>query len=447
MMQGRIWLESQPGQGSTFHFTARFKKSISASSSPPVPPALETFKGTQALVVDDNATTRLILTEILNGWGFATTAVENGEGALEQLQKIKNNSNLLPVILLDITMPPSNGLAIARQMGDDPLLKRNIIMMLPCHNISDDFSRCQEAGIATHLIKPIKKHELQNVILAVLSAGSDKKKDPIKPAPSTIPELKLRILVAEDNPTSQLIARKTLEKTGCTVQIAGNGLEATRMAQQDNFDLILMDFDMPEMDGLEATRIIREGEKKTRRHLLIIAMTAYAMKQDRDKCLAAGMDGYLTKPINPDTLYNAIKGLMPLYKSSREPEMASPPAMASKPAVDLEAAMRTVDGDKDILKEVLQVFLEEDSLKLLKNIREALQKQDSKAIKAEAHGMKGAVAALGGVTVRDAAARLETAGLSGDMDTAQATFDEMCAELERFKDFYSGAELETKGGI
>ncbi len=434
IMQGRIWLESQPGQGSAFHFTARFKKNTSAASLTPAPAALESFKGTQVLVVDDNATTCLILTEILNSWGFTTTAAENGAAALQQLQKIKDSSNRLPVILMDMTMPTPNGLAIARSMGDDPLLKRHIIMMLPCDNISDDFTRCQAAGIATHLVKPIKKHELQDAILAVLSAGSEKKKESIKPAPSAVPELKLRILVAEDNPTSQLIARKTLEKMGCTVQIAGNGLEATRMAQQNGIDLILMDFQMPEMDGLEATRIIREGEKQTRRHLPIIAMTANAMKQDHDRCIAAGMDGYLTKPVSPDNLYNAIKGLLPPPKPDREP------------AVDLEAAMRTVGGDKDILKEVLQIFLGEDSPRLLQSIKEGIQRQDGKIIKAEAHGMKGAVAALGGKTVAAMAARLEAAGLNGDMTAAQAIFNEMCAELERFKDFYSRTDLETKGG-
>jgi CheY-like chemotaxis protein len=164
-------------------FTARFKKSASAAPSASVPPALETLKDTQALVVDDNATTRLILTEILNGWGLAATAAESGEAALQQLQKIKDSSNRFPIILLDMTMPGSGGLAIARQMGDDPFLKRHIIMILPCHNISDDFSRCQEAGISTHLVKPIKKHELQDAILAVLSAGSGKKKESVKPAP------------------------------------------------------------------------------------------------------------------------------------------------------------------------------------------------------------------------------------------------------------------------
>jgi two-component system sensor histidine kinase/response regulator len=440
MMQGRIWLESQPGQGSAFHFTAKFKKSASAASSASVPPELGNFKGTPALVIDDNATTRLILTEILNNWGLTAAAAESKETALQELQKIKASSSCLPIVLLDITMATPNGLAIARQMGDDPLLKRRIIMMLPCDNISDDFARCQEAGIAAHMVKPIKKHELQKAILTVLSASGDDKKESEKPASSAMPELKLRILVAEDNPTSQLIARKTLEKMGCTVQIAGNGMEATRMAQQAGIDLVLMDFQMPEMDGLEATLIIREGEKQTHRHLPIIAMTANAMKADHDKCLSAGMDGYLTKPVSPDNLYKAIKGLLPTSKP--EPEIKP----AQEPAVDIEAAMLTVGGDKEILIEVLHVFQDEDSPRLLKSIKDGLQRQDGKTIKAEAHGMKGAVAALGGKTVAAMAARLEAAALNGDMTAAQTIFDEMCSELERFKEFYSKAELETKGG-
>jgi two-component system, sensor histidine kinase and response regulator len=216
------------------------------------------------------------------------------------------------------------------------------------------------------------------------------------------------------------------------------------MVQQGNFDVVLMDFEMPEMNGLEATRVIRNGEKATGRHLPIIAMTANAMKKDHDRCLEAGMDGYLTKPVSPENLYNAIKGLLPSTKSKPEPEPEVKPAR--KPAVDLAAALRTVGGDKDILKDVLNVFLEEDTPRQLKNIREAFLRQDGKAIKAEAHGMKGSAAAMGGKTVSAAAARLETAALSGDMPGAQAIFDEMCAELERFKTFYSETDLETKGG-
>jgi signal transduction histidine kinase/CheY-like chemotaxis protein len=435
MMQGRIWLESEPGKGSSFHFTAGFKKSTSRASSAPVPLALESFKGTPALVVDDNATSRLMLTEILNSWGLVAAGAEDEVTAFQQLQKIKDGSNLLPVILMDMAMTPSNGLIVARKMGEDPALTKRIIMMLPCDNISDDFSRCQEAGIAVHLVKPIKKHELQNAVISVLGASREGEKQLGKVTSSEIPQLKLRILVAEDNPTSQIIARKTLEKMGCTVQIAGNGVEATRMAQQGDFDLVLMDFEMPEMNGLEATRVIRQKERETRRHLPIVAMTAYAMKQDRDKCLEAGMDGYLTKPVSPENLYNAIKGLMPLQLKSTE-----------QPVVDIDAALRTVGGDKDILKEVLEVFLNEDSPKLLKNIREGIQRQDGKAVKAEAHGMKGASAAMGGKTIAAAATRLETAALNGDMAAARTIFDEICTELERFKDFYARVELGAKGG-
>ena len=444
MMGGRIWLESQAGQGSTFHFTAKLTKSASGMLPGLIPPSIERFKGTQALVIDDNTTTRLIITELLNNWGLVATGAESEAAAMQQLQEIKNRSNRLPIVLMDMTMTPSNGFAIARKMGDDPILKRNTIMMLPCDNISDDFARCQEAGISVHLVKPIKKRELQNAVLAVLGASIEKKEDTAKAAPPAIPELKLRILVAEDNPTSQLIARKTLEKMGCTIQLAGNGLEATRMVQKGDFDLVLMDFEMPEMNGLEATRVIRNGEKETRRHLPIIAMTANAMKSHYDRCLEAGMDGYLTKPVSPENLYNAIKGLLPSPKP--EPKARLEPKPAQEPAVDIQAAMRTVGGDTDILKEVLKVFLEEDSPRLLKSISEALQRQDGKAIKAEAHGMKGASAAMGGKTVAAAAARLEAAALSGDMPAAQTIFDEMCAELERFKDFYSITDLETIGG-
>jgi len=274
-----------------------------------------------------------------------------------------------------------------------------------------------------HLIKPIKRLELQDTIVSILSTGGEGKNSATVPK-SEIPQLKLRILVAEDNPTSQLIARKTLEKMGCRVEIAGNGVEATRLAQQGGFDLVLMDFEMPEMNGLEATRIIRGREKETHKHLPIVAMTAYAMKQDRDKCFEAGMDGYITKPVSPENLYNAIKGIMPVEVKTSEP-----------PAVDIEAALRTVGGDLDILNEVLQVFLKEDTPKLLKNIDADILRQDGKALKAEAHGMKGASAAMGGQAIAAAASRLETAALNGDMTSARVIYGEMVIEVERLKDY------------
>jgi two-component system sensor histidine kinase/response regulator len=446
MMQGLIWLESQPGQGSAFHLIVKFKKSGSNAASGTVPPEMQQLRGAPALVIDDNATNRLMLTELLGSWGLAAAAAENEAAAIRQLKEMKDGSNYPPLIFLDLSMPEANGLEIAKILGNDPQLLQKIILMLPCDNISDNYNRCHEAGIRAHLIKPLKMHDIKNAVISVLSTGGEEDGKPARAAPSAIPELNLRILVAEDNPTSQLIARKTLERTGCAVQIANNGLEAARMAQEGDFDLVLMDFDMPEMNGLDATKVIREKERETGKHLPIVAMTAYAMKQDRDKCLEAGMDGYLTKPINPDHLYHAISGILPASKPDQQPVAKSQPEAPGEPPVDLETAMRTVGGDEDILKEVLGVFLEEDSPRLLKSITEAIARQDGKAIKSEAHGMKGAAAALGGRTIAAAAARLEVAGLDGDMIAAQTIFDEMCHELERFKDFYSGTDLGTEGG-
>ncbi len=438
MMGGRIWLESQPGKGSTFRFTARFARGTTTADSAITPPAFERLKGTPLLVVDDNLKSRVTLTEMLNNWGLAVSEAADEMTAMQQLLKIKDNTGQLPLVLMDMTLPPSNGFTIGRKMFENYSPKPKIIMMLPCYNLSDNFSRCQEAGIPTYITKPVKKSELQKAILASFGALTVDNNDATAKTVVTIPRLQLRILVAEDNPTSQLIARKTLEKMGCTVQIAGNGLEATRMIQQGKYDLILMDFEMPEMNGLEATRVIRNGEKQTGGHLPIIAMTANAMKNHHDQCLEAGMDNYLTKPVSPDNLFHAIKGLIPVKKAEPESELKQ------EPAVDFKTALQTVGGDKDILKEVLKVFLEEDSPKLLQNIAEAIRQHDGKAIKAEAHGMKGAVAALGGKTTAAAAARLEAAGLSGDMAASQTIFDEMCAELERFKDFYSKADLKTE---
>ena len=185
-----------------------------------------------------------------------------------------------------------------------------IVMMLTSDSISDDFAKCQELGISHYLVKPIKESELLNIILTALGHAKTEKEAskqaiPIHPG-TDAPHL--HILVAEDNATSQLIAKKTLEKAGHTVQIAGNGVEAIRMVKEGTFDLVLMDVEMPEMNGLEATQFIRKTEQESGQHIPIIAMTAYAMKEDRQRCLQAGMDAYLSKPVNPDELYSIIRG-------------------------------------------------------------------------------------------------------------------------------------------
>jgi two-component system sensor histidine kinase/response regulator len=244
------------------------------------------------------------------------------------------------------------------------------------------------------------------------------------PPDSNIDARHLRILVAEDNTTSQLIAKKTLEKAGHTVQIAGTGFEVIRLLKEGAFDMVLMDVEMPEMNGLETTRLIRKTEQGSGQHIPILAMTAYAMKEDRQRCLEAGMDAYLSKPVNLDELHKIIRDFSPVKDT--------------RPAnVDIEAALKFIGGDRDILKEVVHVFLDEDFPEQLKRLKDGVDKHDARAVKAAAHSIKGAVRSIGGTAPGSIALKLEEMGRNNDLTRAATAVQELELEVKLFTDFYA----------
>jgi PAS domain S-box-containing protein len=425
MMSGRIWFTSWLGEGSVFHFTAKFGKQASgerADSLTEIPPDL---RGMPLLLIEDNATCRAILRDTLNRWGFQVTEADNSRSALRELEDAKGTSHYFRIILLDKTLPTMNGFAVAEQILRAPALRTDIVMMLTADDISDDFARCQELGISHYMVKPIKESELQNIILTALGhakTAKEAKKQASPRQPKTeVPHL--RILVAEDNATSQLIAKKTLEKAGHAVQIAGTGVEAIRMVKEGAFDLVLMDVEMPEMNGLEATRFIRKTEKESGQHIPIIAMTAYAMKEDRQRCLEAGMDAYLSKPVNPDELYRVIGGFS-FGKDTNE-------------VMDIKAALELVGGDEDILREVVGVFLEQDYPEQLQRLKDGIDQHDAQAVKAAAHSIKGAVRSFGGSALSSTALRLEEMGRNNDLSGAGAALQELEQEAIQFADFFA----------
>jgi CheY-like chemotaxis protein len=313
MMGGRIWVESEPGKGSLFHFTAQ--AGIGASKAiPPGDSNQSVLRGIAVLIVDDNATNRRILEEVVTRWGMRPAVADSAPAALDLMKLERNAGTGFPLVLLDAHMPEVDGFALAHAIRRDPTLAGAAIMMLSSSDLHEEAKRCRELGIATHLVKPINQIELQQAILKTLGAAAQPEleslaakvsidagpKEDVEPQP-------LRVLLAEDNAVNQKVMLYILEKHGYSVTVAGDGLLAVDAYKRQFFDLVLMDVQMPGMGGFEATQAIRQLEQASGRHIPIIALTAHAMKGDRERCLEAGMDDYLTKPIQKAALFEAIE--------------------------------------------------------------------------------------------------------------------------------------------
>jgi len=307
LMGGAIGVESEPGRGSTFHFTAGFGRS-EAATRPTID--LARLRGLAVLVVDDNATNRRILVETLRSWGMAPTPADGGPAALLALQQARDAGTPFPLVLLDNMMPGMDGFTLAERIKADPALVGATLMMLSSADRHGDVARCRELGVAAHLTKPVRQAELRNAILAALSAERPKVPQPAA-TPIAPAARRLRLLLAEDNEVNQRLAVRLLEKRGHAVTVAKNGREAVAALAAGTFDAVLMDIEMPEMDGYEATAAIRAGERGSGRRIPILAMTAHAMIGAREKCLAAGMDGYVSKPLQPRSLFEAVEGIVP----------------------------------------------------------------------------------------------------------------------------------------
>jgi signal transduction histidine kinase/DNA-binding response OmpR family regulator len=317
LMGGRIWVESEPGKGSRFHFTARF-----ALPSSPEPFIVANDPGVlrdmPVLVVDDNATNRKILLRMLTRWNAIPTAVDSGASALAALYSAADSGGDFPLFLIDAQMPDMDGFTLIERIQQSPSWKSATILMLTSSGQLGDAKRCRELGVSAYLTKPIRQAELMSAILTALGTKSVITPEQTAPLvtrhslrehPRTAPlrSSPLRILLVEDNAVNRLLALRLLQKRGDQVAVAGNGMEALALVEKQSFDLVLMDVQMPEMDGFQATAAIREKERLSGNHLPVIAMTAHAMVGDKERCLAAGMDDYITKPIDPAELYDVIE--------------------------------------------------------------------------------------------------------------------------------------------
>ena len=307
LMGGKIWVESEVGRGTAFHFTARFETSEKTIQAGTIAPP-EALRGVKVLIVDDNRTNRRILEGMMKRWDMNATSVDNGQEALVRLSSALEEGVPFGLVLTDMHMPTMDGFELIEQIRQRRGLSTATIMMLTSAGHRGDGARCQNLGVAAYLLKPIRQSELGVAIGRVLGARVKDGEIPLVTRhflqDARDPAASLRVLVAEDNAVNQLLASRLLEKRGHRVVVAKNGREALEVLTKDSFDLVLMDLQMPEMDGLVVTAALRQEEKRRGdgRHQLVIALTAHAMKGDQERCLAAGMDGYLTKPIRPQEL-------------------------------------------------------------------------------------------------------------------------------------------------
>jgi two-component system, sensor histidine kinase and response regulator len=429
MMDGRLWLESEPGEGSTFHFTARFgrREEVASGAEGEIDP--ERLRGQRVLVVDDNATNRRILAEMLSQWGLQATVVESGAAALNALEEALAAGQPFPLLLTDGMMPEMDGFMLAEAIRQRPDRPEITIVMLSSAGRRGHTPRCEELGIAAYLSKPVKQSDLLETIVSILCTPAAP--EPLR-APTATPlpsRPALRLLLAEDNAVNQKLAMRLLEKQGHSVVIANNGREAVEALDRETFDAVLMDIQMPEMGGFEASAAIRAREGATGGHVPIIAMTAHAMKGDRERCLRAGMDGYISKPIHAKALIEALESLV-----SRGSDLALPVALPPPPyepaAFDREALLERVDGDVELLEELVAVFMDE-SPRLLAAARAALEQRDAPALERAAHSLKGSVGNFCAPSAAEAARRLESLSREGDLDGASGALARLEDEMNR----------------
>jgi CheY-like chemotaxis protein len=436
MMGGRIWLDSEPGRGTAVHFTAEFAvataEDLSFSFSFALPTAAA---GLSILIADDHAATREFLAELLEGWGLRPTTVDNGPAALEALQRARIQGEPFPLVLADRHMPEPDGLALADSIAAEGDSAGSVILLSSGTDPAVDAARARRPGIAATVMKPVKLADLVQALGTALGVlGRDEAARPsAAPAEEGTP---LRILLAEDNPINQKLALALLQSRGHRVVAVANGREALEAHQDQPFDLVLMDVEMAEMDGLEATAAIRAWERCAGGHVPIVAMTAHATAGYRDRCLEAGMDGYLCKPIRPEELFRAIEARTP---ADREPVISPAPGSVQDeppPLVDPDALLRELNGDRDLLGEVIATFLRESPPQLTK-IRQAVADRDSQALERAAHRLKGSIGFFSTGGAFHAAWDLEQMSREGTWDRAGSVCNVLDGELSGLRDALS----------
>jgi two-component system sensor histidine kinase/response regulator len=440
MMAGQIGVESEPGKGSTFWFSVRLEKQ--AEGLPTAPPRAD-LRGRRVLLIDDSATNRLILREQITPWGMRSDDAADGPRGLELLRVAAQRGTPYDLAILDMQMPGMDGLTLARAISADPSLTSLRLLLLTSVDQPGDATTLRRAGVAAWLTKPVHQSQLHACIVKVLSTAIPAADAPPPAAAPTIaaspPDAapRARVLVAEDNAVNQKVIVHLIEKLGYRADVVANGAEAIEAVSRTPYAAILMDCRMPEVDGFAATERIRQHERRYGGHTPIIALTANAMDGDRERCLAAGMDDYVPKPVAIDTLGAAL--VRCFAGRTCTAETAPPGPLEVREIMDRALCVQRLGGNAQLIRQLVELF-RADCPRMLAEIQAAVADRNAQALERAAHRLKGSAANFAAGRAVEGARQLETMGRDGDLGGAPAAYAELEHEIARLLPML--AELE-----
>ncbi len=470
LMSGEIGVQSEPGAGSTFWFTATFdKQDVQAAAETAEDKIIVDVTGVRILAVDDNETNRRVVGGMLEAWRCRHHEVDGAAPALSALRAAAKEGDPYRIVILDMMMPGMDGEMLGAAIKADPELAGTDLVMMTSMGRRGDASRLEELGFAAYLTKPVKQSQLFDCLMVVLRRGAVAARPTkhIVTRHSLVERDKrrVRILLAEDNAINQKVALKTLERLGYRAEVVSNGRQAVEALARRHYDLVLMDVQMPEMDGTEASRRIRDPHSAVLDHKVpIVALTAHAMKEDRETCLAAGMNDYLSKPIRPDALAAALAhwtapravpepsvgrraravaaepfaaiaaaetaAVPPAASPAVPPAAAAVTAPAGEPVFDERVLIGLLGSDREAVAEIMSEFLK-DAPRQVEALHQALAGEDTQLARRHAHTLKGSSANVGAEALRSVATRLETAAAADDLRAARALEGEVDMQLAR----------------
>lgn len=440
MMHGRIWVESTPGQGSTFQFTVRLEVNSESEDHGGM-----SLSGVTVLAADDNQTNLSVLREMLEGEGAGVACVASGKEALERLYDAGPEGNGYDILLTDMCMPGMDGLELCRAVCANENTNGVPVVILTSADRAGMSQQCSQAGAVRFLTKPVRKSTLIDTVMQATgrsrqqpdsdeTGAQDGQDDAVRIQPQDCPPQ--NILLAEDNPVNQKLAVRLLEKWGHYATVVGSGRDALSVLKENTFDMILMDIQMPDMDGLTATARIRRDEKRTGRHVPIIAMTAHALRGDREQCLEAGMDDYVSKPIDPSVLQEKIARYASVDSSLSDTRGQQVDETRTESygeqeheVIDKQETIDRVGGDKELFQELVELF-RESAPELMSSIRQSIDNGDADGLHKAAHSLKGSVGNFSAAVAYDTALELETIGKGGDLSQADQAYTRMEQILE-----------------